>query len=157
MKQASSKAKQSPGDKKSRVTDAQRLESFGVAALCARISAGESQKSISVSLGVAASSLCEWIAADTERSARVREARIASARHWDEQAEAVLIDADANLPGSIAKARELASHYRWRASKYAPRDYGDKLDITAQVTTQSLTDEQLMERAAALGKKLGMA
>ncbi len=41
-------------------------------------------------------------------------------------------------------------------AKWDPKRYGDKLDITAQVTTQSLTDEQLMERAAALSAKLGI-
>ena len=41
-------------------------------------------------------------------------------------------------------------------AKWDPKRYGDKLDITAAVTTSTLTDEQLMERATALGAKLGI-
>jgi len=109
------------------MTTADTLNSVGVAALCGRIAAGESQREIAESLGVQPSHMCEWIAADQERSARVREARAMSARHWDEQAERAILDADVQTAGSIAQARELASHYRWRASKYAPREYGDKI------------------------------
>ena len=29
----------------------------------------------------------------------------------------------------LKKAKELAHHYRWKASKIAPRDYGDKLEV----------------------------
>lgn len=108
-------------------TLAETLNNVGLSALCGRIAAGESQKSIADSLGIAANHMCEWIAADPERSARVREARAMSARHWDEQAERAILDADVQTAGSIAQARELASHYRWRASKYAPREYGDKI------------------------------
>ena len=31
---------------------------------------------------------------------------------------------------ALGKARELAHHYRWRASKIAPRDYGDRMAVT---------------------------
>lgn len=109
------------------LTAAERLAAIDVSTFCGRIAAGESQKAIADSIGVAASSMCEWIAADAERSARVREARAMSARHWDEQAERAILNADVQTAGSIAQARELASHYRWRASKYAPKEYGDKV------------------------------
>ena len=47
-----------------------------------------------------------------------------AARVWDDRAEAVLRDASDLF--ELAKAKELAHHYRWRASKIAPRDYGDR-------------------------------
>lgn len=34
----------------------------------------------------------------------------------------------ASDPFALAKAREVASHLRWRASKIAPTDYGDKIE-----------------------------
>lgn len=110
------------------LTTAQRLDAIGIEVICSRIAEGESQKSISDSLEIPASALCEWIAAVPERSARAREARVVSARHWDQKAEEALLalDDDAKA-GGIARARELASHYRWRASKYAPSDYGEKV------------------------------
>lgn len=34
----------------------------------------------------------------------------------------------------IQRARELAHHYRWMASKRNPKRYGDKLDVDAKVS-----------------------
>ena len=90
---------------------------------------GLSQVKIAKSIGVDNERLHSWLAADPQRSARAREARADSARHWDDQAEKVLTEADETVPGSIAKARELASHYRWRAKCYLPREYGDKQEV----------------------------
>ena len=136
-----------------KLTASEKLTALGIEAICGRLAAGESQRSIAESVGVQTSGLCEWLAADAERSARAREARSASARHWDDQAEAAIIAADETLPGSIAKARELASHYRWRASKYAPKDYGDKLDLTANVN-QTMTLDQVEAQIIRLTAKL---
>ncbi|MBK8772451.1 MAG: hypothetical protein IPM06_18790, partial [Rhizobiales bacterium] len=152
---AKKKASAAKGEDKP-LTAAQRLDAIGIDAICERLTAGESQKAIANSLGIWASHFAEWLAADEERSARAREARTISARHWDDQAESVLLEADEDKPGSIAKARELASHYRWRASKYAPKDYGEKLALSAEVTVQTMTDEQLAAKAAALQAKLGI-
>ena len=44
-----------------------------------------------------------------------------------DKSEAVLAAAD---PKTICVARELANHWRWVASKYAPGRYGDKLQHT---------------------------
>ena len=81
-------------------------------------------KELSRRIGVSIGSLITWIASDPERSARAREARINAARIWDEKA----IDAieSANDPFELSRAKEIAHHYRWRASKAAPKDYGEK-------------------------------
>lgn len=44
---------------------------------------------------------------------------------WDEKAEQGL--EDAADPFELSKHKELAHHYRWRASKIAPRIYGDRI------------------------------
>lgn len=92
--------------------------------LCSRIVNGETLTAIAGSLECDRSSIAEWIASDVRRSARVREARIAAAGAHDDEALAV-IRAAAD-PFTLARAREEASHLRWRASKANPRDYGDR-------------------------------
>lgn len=118
-----------------------KLNSFGIDKLCDRLASGESQRVICQELDVGVARLSAWIAADPDRSARVREARIAAARSFDEMAEAEL--RAAADPFGLAKARELASHYRWKASKSNPREYGDKLEIDQRTTITDLTEEQL--------------
>jgi len=63
-------------------------------------------------------------------SVRANEARRISADTFADKAEKVLIEAEGTIP-EISRARELASHYRWAASKKNPREYGDKVDITS--------------------------
>jgi hypothetical protein len=102
-----------------------KLADFGIAAICEAILAPSSMASIAERIGVSQGSLISWIAADPERSARAREARIQTAQMWDEKATRGIEDAADQF--ELAKAKELAHHYRWRASKIAPRDYGDKV------------------------------
>lgn len=54
-----------------------------------------------------------------------------SSDSYAEKAENTLLDAKSKLV-EIQRARELAQHYRWMASKRDPRKYGDKLDITSE-------------------------
>lgn len=126
----------------------EKLDAYGIDALCDDLLTGVSQASIAKASGVSQSALVRWIAADPERSARVREARIAAARHFDECAEQVLKDASDSF--GLAKARELASHYRWKASKSNPREYGDKIEIDQKTTVTDLTEEQLDAKLARL-------
>lgn len=114
-------------DHSSMNTAQQKLNALGIDAVCERIGNGESMTAIAQNVGVAFGSLSAWLAADGERSARARDARQATARHWDEKAEAEI--AAAIDPFSLSRAKELAHHYRWRASKIAPREYGDKLAL----------------------------
>lgn len=89
-----------------------------------RIASGETITAIALSLDMSRGWLCKWLNLVSERSARAKAARTAAAAAWDEKAEALLFDAAD--PFELAKARELASHYRWRAKAVAPREYGDK-------------------------------
>lgn len=106
---------------------ADKLDAAGIDALCDAIVSGTSMTEYAVQLGVSIGSLINWIEGDSERSARVREARRQSARTYDDKALAELEDAK-NAFG-LAKAREKAQHYRWRASKIAPKEYGEKLAV----------------------------
>lgn len=100
------------------------LEEFGVDALCSAISERETLTAIAERVGVSLGSLLAWIEAVPDRSARVREARQAMARVWDERAEVEIREATDDL--GLRKAKELAHHYRWRASKVS-KEYGDRV------------------------------
>lgn len=104
-----------------------KLDAYGVDALCSDVSDTKTLTAIALERGVSIGSLLAWIEADPERSARVREARARTARLWDERAEEEIRLAPDEM--ALKKAKELAHHYRWRAAKIAPRDYGDKLEV----------------------------
>lgn len=105
-----------------------RIDKLGLEALCDRLEAGETQSAICKSIGVTKGSLRRWIALSDDRRAAVYEARVASAQAFDEMAESAIKDAKNSL--GLSKARELAHHYRWRASKAAPKEYGDKVELS---------------------------
>lgn len=92
-----------------------------------RIEDGEALAAIAASVGRARSKLTEWLQADDTRWERSARARASAAGAWDEKAEQEL--GDASDPFALAKAKERAHHYRWRASKIAPRQYGDKQHV----------------------------
>ena len=71
--------------------------------------------------------LTDWIAFDTKRSDRVREARITAASSYDDIALGSIRAATNTF--ELAKAREEAHHLRWRSSKFQPQRYGDRTTI----------------------------
>lgn len=104
-----------------------KLDALDVDTVCARIADGWTMREIAADEKVSFGTLQTWIEADSERSARVREARISQARYWDEAAESCI--SEASDPFELAKAKELAHHYRWRAAKIAPKQYGEKVAV----------------------------
>lgn len=108
---------------------AQKIKSFGIDSIVDRIYDGKPMTAIAREIGVSQSSLSEWCA-KPDNSARVSAARADTAEYWDRKAEEEL--RAATCPDEIAVARELAHHYRWRASKIAPRTYGDKIETLSQ-------------------------
>ena len=120
--------------------NAERIEATGGMDEVARLIAdGVPLTEIAKRAGVTDGGLLTWLEADPERSARARAVRQATARMWDERAGDVIQQA-AN-PFELSKAKELAHHYRWRASKIAPRDYGDRIqaDVGGGVTVHCRT------------------
>lgn len=111
-------------------TPMERVESIGIDRIAEMLANGVTLTAIAKEAGVSIGFFLQWIAADDERSARAREARTHAAKLWDEKALDVI--EQASDPFELQRARELAQHYRWRASKTAPRDYGEKM--TQEVT-----------------------
>lgn len=104
-----------------------KLDAFTEDRVCEMIGDGDSLTLIAKRAEVSIGSLLAWIEHNTERSARVREVRTMMAAYWVERAETEIRDAADEF--ELKKAKELAHHYRWKASKIAPRDYGDKLEV----------------------------
>lgn len=121
--------------------------------VCERIAAGETYTAIAADYGKTQGALSLWLAAEPNRSARAREAAGMAARVWDEEAEAGIRAATDVL--SLGKARELAQHLRWRASKLSPT-YADrsKVEVGGALgvfdAAQALTPEQLQRVAQAV-------
>lgn len=111
----------------------EKLDLIGIDALCERLAEGISMTQIAKESGVSLNALHRWCS-DEEHSARILIARSYAATLWDDKAEQGFIEAEDMF--QLTKARDLAHHYRWRASKIAPRVYGDKLGIehTGNVT-----------------------
>lgn len=101
------------------------MEAYGIDAIAEDVSGAKTMTEIAAAIGVTVGQLSTWIAADVEHSARVREARTVAARYWDERSEKEILSA--SDPFELARAKELAHHYRWRAAKIAPKEYGDKV------------------------------
>jgi hypothetical protein len=97
-------------------------------AILARIEDGETLTSIASSVSRSKSNISQWLNADPERSARARVSRTSAAAAWDDLAEQEIRNAEDGF--GLSKAKELAHHFRWRASKIAPTDYGDKIEQT---------------------------
>ena len=116
--------------------------------ICRQLRDGVLMIDIAEQYGRSRSKLTEWLGADVERSARAREARSQGAASYDEQAQRYILDA--TDPLALAKARELAQHLRWRASKLNPKQYGDKLEMSGSLDLKTVDDDELARKAAAL-------
>ncbi len=134
-------------------TSTLKLEMLGIEALCDEIISGKTMRKVARELDVDIAVLSKWVDADPQRKRLMFEARVRSAQAADELAEEVL----ENESIDPMRARELAQHYRWRASKVNPRDYGDKLQVDSTHTLRNLTDAQIDARQEALNKRIAQA
>lgn len=97
---------------------------------------GETYRSIAKLMDTSTSSLFRYMSLP-EHSARVKTALALSAQMYAEKAEESLIKAESNMP-EMQRARELAQHYRWAASKRDPKTFGDKLELSANVKSAAV-------------------
>lgn len=111
-----------PKQRKPKVTD-----ELDIDRVCELLTIGCTLTGIAEQHKCSLASLIAWIAETPERSARTRTARQEAAKLWDEEATRRIEEAKDSF--DLSKAKELAHHYRWRASKIAPKEYGDKVDI----------------------------
>lgn len=112
--------------------------------LCDKIIAGDMMREVALEWGVTIYRLRRWIAAEPSRAAAVRAARTLSAATYDEKAEQAIKDAKDDL--ELKRAKELAHHYRWKASKIDPGQYGDKLEVGGPGDFSKTDDNELANR-----------
>lgn len=113
-----------------------------------RIASGETVSRIAKSLGVTRHALHVWLTSDDDRKAAYKQAAQDGAAAMTEVAEAVLLDPTIDVP----RARELAQHYRWIASKISPQ-HADKMAVEHSGSIDRLSDDQLDTKLAALMHK----
>lgn len=101
------------------------IELFGEAWVLDQILAERTLVDICNEMGTNPMSFFRWQNAEPGRLERVNDTRRQAAQLWEERAATVIAEAKSGF--ELQKARELAHHYRWRASRIAPRQYGDKV------------------------------
>lgn len=83
----------------------------------------------------------EWLGKHAEFAAQYARAREEQADHYaDELLEIADTTKDPN------KARLQIDARKWKASKLAPKKYGEKLDITTRDETPPVSREEMIER-----------
>lgn len=117
------------------------------------IADGLSLAQIAGKCGVFPGEVLRLVKGNKELAEAVAEARKHSAWLWDERAEAVL--KQAKDKEQLMKAKELANHYRWRASKLNRETYGDKVDTTVSATLPQLVDHDLARKMIGLVQLAG--
>ncbi len=154
---AGEKASKPAGARKRRTgPSVDAMDKYGIARVCESIMDGRSLRTIAEDAGASMTRLLAWIDADPDRSARVREARTTMAKVWDEKAEQAIEDAPDEF--GLRKAKELAHHYRWRAAKVAPREYGDKVALEhagpdgGPIQTEDVTQRDADEFASRMAR-----
>lgn len=115
-------------DKKQGRLPREILEATGIDRICEMIIEGKLLREIARELGIKGhASLIKWINDDEARAKAVEAARKLAAFDYDEQALEVIRAARNKI--EISRAREEASHLRWRASKMNPKQFSDKIDL----------------------------
>lgn len=121
-----------------------KVDAYGLPAVLQWLIEGNTLISLSREIGVDSSVLGQWIRMDEGRVRDVEQARILGAEGCDERGLQALkeLRPDATK-GEIAQAMELAKHWRWRAEKRDPRQYGTRTNIDLSPTFESMSDQAL--------------
>lgn len=116
----------------------EKLDQLGIDWYCGKIIGGTTNLDAAKQAGVSRDTLVNWVATDPERIRRAQDARTLSSFAFDELAEKLITGA--KNPFGLQKARELAHHYRWRASKIAPNQYGNRQELVGPGGTPLIPD-----------------
>jgi hypothetical protein len=124
--------------------------------ICDRIAEGESLRSICRDEGMPAHQTVDnWLIKDPEFAAKYARAREAQADVMDDRQMEIIQRLDArDLDPHSAKV--MIGVLQWRASKLAPKRYGDKIDVNHGGQLE-INDTQLDARIAALGPAFAAA
>lgn len=127
-------------------TPKEKLDELGTEGFCDLILEGHSCRGIAQRMGISLGSMNYWIESDVDRSQACAKAREAAAQTYDEIAVELIEQAQDQF--ALAKAKELAVHYRWRAKAINPRKYGDKLQSDMNLNVTLFNPDQVQRMAA---------
>jgi tRNA U55 pseudouridine synthase TruB len=121
-----------------------KLDAVGEIYIADLIAMGTTYRAICAEIGVSLGVLCSWIESNPERSQACARAREISGQAHEERAQEEIESASDMF--ELSKAKELATHLRWRAKAVNPRRYGDKVQneltgLNGGPIQQSLTVE----------------
>ena len=153
---------------KPKLTAAEKCEAFGIELICAQTADCIALRRIASEIGISWATLVNWINAKPERIEQYARAREAQA---DKFAEDIIEIADEMVletkydgedvkivmdSTAVARNRLRVDARKWLASKMAPKKFGDRLNLDADVTVRELSAEDRVKRIAALTAKLGV-
>lgn len=128
-------------------------------AICARISQGESLRSVCRSPNMPArKNVYEWLAAYLEFQDQYARAREECCDRYAEEIVDIADAAQGKTSDEVRAAQLRIDARKWVASKLKPRKYGERLglDHSGDVALRSVPDEQLDERIKGLAAKAGL-
>jgi DNA-binding CsgD family transcriptional regulator len=106
------------------------------------ITRGTGYRAIADKYKVSIGTVHAWINETPERSHACARARELAAHAEDEAALADISAASDQF--ELAKAKELAIHRRWRAKSLNPKQYGDKVQVDAEVKVETVDQVDAM-------------
>lgn len=123
----------------------ERLDELGTEAIALKIADSATYREIAGEAKVGLGTLCAWIESDPERSQACARAREISAQGFEERAQEEIQAAKDQF--ELAKAKELAIHWRWRAAvtnpKYNPKTVTQHTGSIGLNVVASKLDESL--------------
>ncbi len=145
------------------LTTAQKCEAVGIEAICERIADCKTLQVIAEEIGISKGSLIVWLASKPDQYARAREAQ-AEKHAEDMLAIADEVHVEAKYDGddvklvldatAVARNRLRVDTRKWLAAKMAPKKYGERLNLDADVTVNELSPDERAKRIALLAAKL---
>lgn len=122
--------------------------------ICERVANGETLQVIADFYDVSIGTILNWVTKkdNADNYARAREAAS------DLFESKILSRVELITPESAAADRVAIDTLKWIAARRSPKKYGDKItqELTGEIVTRGLSDDELDRRIAELGAKTGV-
>lgn len=137
------------------LSPAQRLDAIGIEAICACIADGYSLRKWAIKNNFHPKTVENWIEGNSDHATHYAHAREARAENVFESLNDVSDQAArAESAVEVAGLRLKSDNMKWMLARMSPKKYGDKLDITSQVTITSMSDDDLDAKLIEIQKQL---
>lgn len=133
-----------------------RLDRLGVEWVCDRLINGQSVRAIARELDASATAVLKWLDRDPGKMRQYQLARQAQADALVDEIidladEPVPVGLDGRMDSAAVNDKRLRIDTRkWIASKFRPGLYGDRVEVSADVSTKHETPDQIMAKIVAV-------